>query len=164
MKAEKALYGPVNKRGLFGKIDYWNKLVALPINDEYVPEYLACYEPDKVTHVKDYDYSGPIGTSADYPAYKKALEDRREANRQRMLMLQDSEKNWYKRRARLWSKGRKLARENIKALKEGFEAEENPLNLLHSILKQQWVISTRMLSLQLRLVILTTTMMLLLMK
>ena len=40
MKAEKALYGPINRRGFFGKVDYWNKLIALPINDPNVPEYL----------------------------------------------------------------------------------------------------------------------------
>ena len=31
MKAEKALYGPINKRGFFGKIDFWNRLIALSI-------------------------------------------------------------------------------------------------------------------------------------
>ena len=46
-----------------------------------------------------------------------------------MLMLQDDEKKWYKRRARLWSKGRKLARDNIKALKEQFEATDDPIEL-----------------------------------
>ena len=40
MKAEKALYGPINRRGFFGKVDYWNRLNALPINDPNVPEYL----------------------------------------------------------------------------------------------------------------------------
>ena len=117
MKAEKDLYGPYNRRGFFGKIDYWNKLIALDVGDPNVPEYLAGYDPTKVTRVPAYDYSGPIGKSADYVAYKKALEDRREMNRQKMLMLQDDEKNWYKQRARLWAKGRKLARENIKALR-----------------------------------------------
>ena len=78
---------------------------------------------------QDYEYSGPIGTTAEYTAYKKLLEDRREANRQKMLMLQDSEKNWYKRRARLWSKGRKIARDNIKALKARLEASEDPIAL-----------------------------------
>ena len=57
-------------------------------------------------------------------------------NRQKMLMLEDDEKKWYKRRARLWAKGRKLARENIKALKERFEAVKILSNLQHSILKQ----------------------------
>ena len=78
---------------------------------------------------ENYECSGIIGTTADYPAYKKLLEDRREMNRQKMLMLKDDEKNWYKQRARLWSKGRKIARENIKALKNQFEASENPIQL-----------------------------------
>ena len=97
MKAEKALYGPVNKRGFFGKIDYWNKLIQLDIEDPAVPEYLAGYDPEVVTQNSDYVPSGPIGTSADYPAYKKLLEDRREMNRQKMLMLQEDEENWYNR-------------------------------------------------------------------
>ena len=129
MKAEKALYGPINKRGFFGKVNYWNKLIALPIDDPHVPEYLAGYDPTFVTRNPAYEYSGPIRTSADYKAYKKLLEDRREMNRQKMLMLQDDEKNWYKRRARLWAKGRKLARENIKALKNSLEAADNPIQL-----------------------------------
>ena len=129
MKAEKALYGPINRRGFFGKVNYWNKLIGLDVDDPHVPEYLAGYDPDTITGNADYKYSGPIGLSADYPAYKKALEDRREMNRQKMLMLQDDEKNWYKRRARLWSKGRKLARENIKALKERLEAKDDPIAL-----------------------------------
>ena len=129
MKAEKDLYGPYKRRGFFGKIDYWNKLIGLDIYDENVPEYLAGYDPEVITHNADYKYSGPIGTTADYPVYKKALEDRREMNRQKMLMLQDNEKKWYKQRARLWSKGRKVARENIKALKNQFEASDNPIEL-----------------------------------
>ena len=99
MKAEKDLYGPFKRRGFFGKIDYWNKLIALDIGDPNIPEYLAGFNPEIVTKVNAYEYSGPIGTTADYPAYKKLLEDRREANRQKMLMLEDDEKNWYKRRA-----------------------------------------------------------------
>ena len=129
MKTEKALYGPINKRGFFGKIDYWNKLIGLPIDDQHVPEYLAGYDFDVVGRNADYKYSGPIGTTENYAAYKKLLEDRREMNRQKMFMLQDDEKNWCKKRTRLWSKGRKLARENIKALKNQFEAADNPIQL-----------------------------------
>ena len=129
MKAEKALYGPINKRGFFGKIDYWNKLIELPINDPHVPEYLAGFDPEVVIRNANYEYSGPIGTTADYAAYKKLLEDRREMNRQKMLMPQDDEKNWYKQRARFWTKGRKRAREIIKALKERFEAADDPIQL-----------------------------------
>ena len=104
-------------------------MIGLDIGDPNVPEYLSGYDPDVVSHSPNYVASGPIGTTADYEAYKKALEDRREANRQKMFMLEDSEKNWYKRRARLWSKGRKVARENVKALKERFEASEYPIAL-----------------------------------
>ena len=43
-------------------------------------------------------------------------------------MLKDEEKNWYKQRARLWSK-EKTARDRIKALKERFEASEDPIAL-----------------------------------
>ena len=81
MKAEKDLYGPFKRRGFFGKIDYWNKLIALDIDDPNVPEYLSGYDPTIITGNQDYAPSGPIGTTADYPAYKKLLEDRREANR-----------------------------------------------------------------------------------
>ena len=133
MKTEKALYGPVNKRGFFGKVDYWNKLIALPINDPNVPEYLSGYDPTVVTRNENYEYSGPIGTTQDYAAYKKLLEDRREMNRQKMLMLQDDEKKWYKSRARLWAKGRKLARDNIKALKPVSKQLMILYNLQHSI-------------------------------
>ena len=50
-------------------------------------------------------------------------------NRQKMLMFEEDEKECYKRRASLWSKGRKLARENIKALKNQFEVSEDPIQL-----------------------------------
>ena len=60
MKAEKALYGPINKRGFFGKVYYWNKLIALPIDDPHIPEYLAGYDPTVVTHNPNYVPSGPI--------------------------------------------------------------------------------------------------------
>ena len=136
MKAEKALYGPINKRGFFGKVNYWNKLIGLDIDDPNVPEYLAGYDPDVVTANADYAPSGPIGLSENYAAYKKALEDRREMNRQKMLMLQDDEKKWYKQRARLWSKGRKLAREGLKHLRNSLKRAKIPLNLQHSTLKQ----------------------------
>ena len=53
MKAEKALYGPINRRGFFGKIDYWNKLIALPIEDPNIPEYLAGYDPTIISALKD---------------------------------------------------------------------------------------------------------------
>ena len=97
MKAEKALYGPINKRGFYGKVNYWNKLMTLDVGDPNVPEYLAGYDSTKVTRVPAYDYSGPIGKSVDHKAYKKALEDRREMNRQKMLMLEEDEKKWYNR-------------------------------------------------------------------
>ena len=46
-----------------------------------------------------------------------------------MLLLKDSEKNWYRQRARLWSKGRKRARDAIKAYKERLAANMNPIEL-----------------------------------
>ena len=163
IKAEKALYGPINRRGFFGKIDYWNKLIALPVEDPNVPEYLSGYDPTIITGNPNYVPSGPIGKTANYAAYKKLLEDRREANRQKMLMLQD-EKNWYKKRARLWSKGRKLAGENIKALKTALRLLMILYNLLLSILVLLIMMSIEMPLLKLRKVILTTMVMLLLMR
>ena len=154
----------ITRRGFFGKVNYWNKLIALPIEDPHVPEYLAGYDPTVVTGNPNYVPSGPIGTTANYAAYKKLLEDRREMNRQKMLMLEDSEKNWYKRRARLWSKGRKLARDNIKALKEWFEAVKILLLLQLSIQVLHLRQCTEMPSLQLKLVILTTMVMLMSMR
>ena len=73
MKAEKALYGPINRRGFSGKVDYWNKLIALDINDANVPEYLSGYDPEIVTRNPNYDYSGLIGTSADYQHTRNSL-------------------------------------------------------------------------------------------
>ena len=54
----------------------------MDVGDPNVPEYLAGYDPEIVTGVKDYTYSGPIGKSVDYKAYKKLLEDRREQIKQ----------------------------------------------------------------------------------
>ena len=77
----------------------------------------------------NYKYSGSIGTTANYGEYKKLIEDRIEQNIQKMLMLQEDEKDWYKKRARLWAKGRKAVRDNIKALKERLEAKDEPIDL-----------------------------------
>ena len=46
-----------------------------------------------------------------------------------MLLLKDSEKSWYRQRARLWSKGRKRARDAIKAYKEKLAASVDPIQL-----------------------------------
>ena len=35
--------------------------MALEIGDPNVPEYLAGYNPEVITKLKDYAYSGPIG-------------------------------------------------------------------------------------------------------
>ena len=78
MKAEKALYGPINRRGFFGKVDYWNKLIGMDIDDPNVPEYLSGYDPTIVTQNPNYEYSGIIGECEDYDAYKAALDARRE--------------------------------------------------------------------------------------
>ena len=85
-------------------------------------------------------------------------------NRQKMLMLQDSEKKWYKQRARLWAKGRKLARENIKALKNQFEASEDPITLAAFDPGDTSENIYRVPSQQLRLVILTYMVIFLLMR
>ena len=57
---------------------------------------LAGYDPNVLMSNENYEYSGIIGECEDYDTYKKLLEDRREMNRQKMLMLQEDEKNWYK--------------------------------------------------------------------
>ena len=79
-----------------------------------------------------------------------------------MLMLKDDEKKWYKQRARLWAKGRKAARENIKALKEVSKQLMILLLLLYSIQEPHMKQFTRMPSQQLSKVILTSMEMLLL--
>ena len=49
--------------------------------------------------------------------------------RQKGLLLTDGEKKWYKQRARVWGKGRKKARDDIKAFKERALASTSPLKL-----------------------------------
>ena len=128
-KAAKEKYGPVAKRGLYGKIDFWNRLIDLPIDSVDAPLLLTGYEPDTLRGNPNYKPSGTLGTAADYAAYKDKLAERREKIRQKMLLLTDKEKNWYRQRARLWSKGRKRARDAIKAYKAQLEADVNPIQL-----------------------------------
>ena len=48
MKETKAPYGRVNRRGIFNKIDFWNRLIDLDINDqdtEKIAALLHGYEP-----------------------------------------------------------------------------------------------------------------------
>ena len=130
MKAEKALYGPVAKRGLYGKIDFWNRLMDVPIGSADAPLLLAGYEPDILKANANYKPSGLLGKAETYADYKNDLAERREKIRQKMLLLKDSEKSWYRQRARLWSKGRKRARDAIKAYKARLEADNvNPIQL-----------------------------------
>ena len=71
-KAAKALYGPVAKRGLYGKIDFWNRLMDVPIDSASAP-LLAGYEPDVLRGNEEYKPSDLLGnaeTYADYEAYK----------------------------------------------------------------------------------------------
>ena len=100
-KALKLKYGPVAKRGLYGKIDFWNRLIDLPIDSVDAPLLLTGYEPDVLRGNANYKPSGTLGEAANYAAYKDALALRREKIRQKMLILKDSEKDWYKQRARL---------------------------------------------------------------
>ena len=79
---------------------------------------LSGYEPGVLMSNPNYKPSGTLGTAINYQAYKDALAQRREKIRQKMILLSDSERNWYRQRARLWSKGRKRARDAIKAYKE----------------------------------------------
>ena len=91
MKTTKQQYGPINKRGLYNKIDFWNRLIDLDINDEdqeKINIMLSGYEPRTLTTVDDYAYdNGLIGANDTYEKYKDALEAQRERARQRMLLL-----------------------------------------------------------------------------
>ena len=86
-KAAKEKYGPVAKRGLYGKIDFWNRLIDLPIDSEDAPLLLTGYEPNTLRGNPNYKPSGTLGTAVDYQAYKDALALRREKIRQKMLCL-----------------------------------------------------------------------------
>ena len=128
-KLAKAKYGPVAKRGLYGKIDFWNRLIDLPIDSEDAPLLLTGYEPGVLRDNPEYKPSGTLGDAVNYQAYKDALAERREKMRQKMLLLSDSEREWYRQRARFWSKGRKRAREAIKAYKDQLAASVDPITL-----------------------------------
>ena len=129
-KLIKAKYGPVAKRGLYGKIDFWNRLMDVPIGDPDAPLLLTGYEPAILKGNEEYQPSGLIGEAENYQDYKNDLAERREKIRQKMLLLTDKEKDWYRQRARLWRKGRKRARDAIKAYKESLEADNvHPIQL-----------------------------------
>ena len=81
------------KRGLYGKIDFWNRLIDLLIDSVDAPLLLAGYEPETLRGNPEYKPSGTLGTAANYEAYKDALAQRREKIRQKMLLLKDSEKS-----------------------------------------------------------------------
>ena len=60
MKLEKAPYGKIPRRGFFGKIDFWNRLIDLGI-DQTDPEDIAAllqgYEPSKLKSTRGFDFN-----------------------------------------------------------------------------------------------------------
>ena len=80
MKETKAPYGRVNRRGIFNKIDFWNRLIDLDIDNtpsEKIAALLQGYEPKQISAHPGYAFNGPIGTTANYDAYKALLEAKR---------------------------------------------------------------------------------------
>ena len=56
-----------------------------------------------------------IGRSADYNAYKAAMEDIREERKRRRALLSEKEKMLIRARMKLWNAGKKAVREKLKA-------------------------------------------------
>ena len=75
------------KRGLYGKIDFWNRLMDVPIGDPDAPLLLTGYEPNVLKGNTEYKPSGLLGEAETYADYKNDLAERREKIRQKMLYL-----------------------------------------------------------------------------
>ena len=65
-KEMKLTYGQYSKRGFYGKVDFWNMLMALPIDDINVPAAVQGYNLGVLGDNPDYHPSGILGTAENY--------------------------------------------------------------------------------------------------
>ena len=113
-RAMRMKYGQHAKRGFYGKVDFWNALMDMPIDDAGVPAMVQGFNHGVLESNPDYHPSGILGTAENYDAYKDAMAEKREKLRQKRLLLTEGEKLALKRKNRLWSRGRATAREALK--------------------------------------------------
>ena len=134
VKEERSPYGPINKRNIARKAAFWNTLVGLnldnPVDVDKIPALFNGYDLALfVNEELGYKPNGLIGRSADYQAYKNALEEIRETRKARRALLSEKEKMLIRARQKMWNAGRKAAREKLKAVKEQLEREQLQLGM-----------------------------------
>ena len=56
----------IQQKSSLWQIDFWSKLIELPIDDPNVPAMLAGYDPNVLMGNENYEYCGIIGECEDY--------------------------------------------------------------------------------------------------
>ena len=109
--------GIVARKGLAGRIDYWNALMDLPENDALVPAFLSGVNNDIARGNPAFNITGPWA-EASYPAYKAAIKKRMQDLRDMISKMDPTEYKKYKWRLKAMKQARKKISERRKALRE----------------------------------------------
>ena len=115
--AYKTEQGVVARKGLAGRIDYWNALMDLPENDALVPAFLSGLNNDIARANGAFNITGPWA-EASYPAYKAAIKKRMQDLRDMISKMDPDEYKKYKWRLKAMKQARKKITERRKALRQ----------------------------------------------
>lgn len=117
--ATKARMGYAPRKGLAGRIAYWNALQKIPIGAKGAWDYLYGFDASKVT-MDNYKRlpQDSLYRLENYTAYKAALKRRGEARKAERAKFSPEEYDKYRRRARLLAAARKELSAKRKARRE----------------------------------------------
>lgn len=104
--AEKVKLGYIPRKGLVGRIAYWNALQGADIDSDNVYDGLFGFDPTTTAAYKVLP-DDSLYKAADYDAYKAALKARSEARKAERAKLSPAEYDAYRKRARLLAAARK---------------------------------------------------------
>ena len=95
-----------------------------------IPAYMNGYYPEQFARAENgYEPNGLIGRSADYNAYKAAMEQIRDERKRRRGLLTEKEKMLIRARNKMWNAGKRAVREKLKAVKEQLERDQLQLGM-----------------------------------
>ena len=116
----KAKLGYVARRGLAGRVAYWNKLRDMEMDDDDVPQMLSGVNYDIVSKRPEWQIEGPWAEDS-YEAYKAALKAKMNAMRDKIYKMTPAEYLAYQTRNRALKDVRAAISKKRTALKEAWK-------------------------------------------
>ena len=117
--------GIAPRKGLIGRINYWNDLVAADMNDAGVPALLTGTINDVISKNAAFKNEG-VWAATDYPTYKalmkKRLKDQLAARQAMIDRMKPEEHKAYRHRVKALADAKELAKERRKAIREAWRA------------------------------------------